>query len=241
MKNLNFLFISCLLFTITSCTTTLYIPNGSNVPLLRENKELKVTVSSGNNLQAAYAVTDHVGLMANGFWTLSTGDDNEIPGNRKGKGSLVELGAGYFSRFSNMVLETYVGGGIGKLDYNDTENGKSYSSGGSRVFIQPNLGWTSKYIDVAVSGRLSGVKYNNFLAEGYTPAELDQEFLRKANVEDKLWVFFEPAITLRGGYKYVKAQFQYGLSSKLTTGDLKFADTYSSIGLVFDIGNWYHN
>ncbi|MCZ2100798.1 MAG: hypothetical protein LC107_04585 [Chitinophagales bacterium] len=240
MKHISFLYFVSLLLLITSCKTKLYIPNGSNVPLLQEEKELKIVGSTGGNLQAAYAVTNHIGLMANGFWTYRSADDTDRPGNKKGEGSLVELGAGYFDRFNDFVFETYAGAGLGRLDYKDTENGKNYSSNGTRLFVQPNIGWTSKYIDIAISGRLAGLKYYDFLADGYSQEELDQEFLHKDLVEDNLWVFFEPAITLRGGYKYIKAQIQYGISKKLNSGDLKYDNTYFNVGFVFDLGNWYN-
>ncbi len=242
MKNLNFLFLVGLLFMITSCTTTLYIPNASHVPLLQEENELKITASTFNNLQVAYAATDHIGLMANGFWTTSTPENKEESGDWKGSGSLVELGVGYFGQINRLVFETYLGGGVGSLEYKDSETNpkKSYSSKGTKFFIQPNLGWTSKFIDIGISGRMTGLKYNDFQANGYTPLELEQEFLVKSNVEDKMWVFFEPALTVRGGYKFLKAQLQYGISNKLTKGDLKYADSNLSVGLVFDLGSWYN-
>jgi hypothetical protein len=59
------------------------------------------------------------------------------------------------------------------------------------------------------------VKYNDLNTSGYTQSELDTEFLNKSAVEDKTWMFIEPAITARFGYKFIKLQAQLGFASKL--------------------------
>ena len=55
-----------------SCSHYYYVPNSQNVPLFREKNEYRfsgtlagVEESSSKELQAAYSVTDHIGVMAN--------------------------------------------------------------------------------------------------------------------------------------------------------------------------------
>src|SRR5262245_17364465 len=85
-----------------ACTSTLYRANQANVPLLREAHEVKATLAN-NNLQAAYAPSDHVGIIANGYWDSY----NKAP--RVGRGWLMEAGAGAFGQamFRNVQWEVY--------------------------------------------------------------------------------------------------------------------------------------
>ncbi|MEO6302284.1 MAG: hypothetical protein ABIP51_03820, partial [Bacteroidia bacterium] len=46
--------------------------------------------------------------------------------------------------------------------------------------------------------------------------------------------------TLRGGYKFVKLQFQYGLTINASPHDIKQANNFSSLGIVINIARWYN-
>src|SRR4051794_16378294 len=99
---------------------TLYVPNALNAPLLSPKGELPANLSA-NNLQAAYAVADGVGVIANGFWQKSSGDQKADSG-QDGKGYLLEAGVGHFRSLSDLLLfETYGGLGIGSVEHDNWE------------------------------------------------------------------------------------------------------------------------
>ena len=64
---------------VASCAPVYYAPNAHNVPLFSEKNEATVSASfaildnpepmTGTDLQLAIAVSDHVGIMANGMFT----------------------------------------------------------------------------------------------------------------------------------------------------------------------------
>src|SRR4051812_32632235 len=74
---------------LSSCATTLYTTNAVNAPLLKEKGEVKINVTQ-NDLQAAVAVTDNIGIMANGYYENYDGSNNYRHG-----GGMGELGIGY--------------------------------------------------------------------------------------------------------------------------------------------------
>jgi len=241
----NLILFSVLMYTIimSSCNTTLYVPNAVNAPLLKEKNEVKFSIGP-NNFQAAYALSSNVGIIGNAFWDNYKAEvtSGGITTETENKGNLFELGVGYFKPLSeNIVFETYVGGGLGKIDFSNDNTQKYYDVDATKFFVQPAIGYVSKIIDVAFTPRFSAVKYNSLNARGYTQAELDEEYLNKGDVEDKTWMFIEPAITARVGFKYVKLQAQIGFASKLTSGDLKYESKFSSLGVSVNIAKWYNN
>jgi len=48
-------------------------------------------------------------------------------------------------------------------------------------------------------------------------------------------ILFEPAITLRAGFKYAKMQAQFGFSSNLNNPDLIQEKWYISLGMFFQL------
>lgn len=227
----------------SSCNTTLYVPNTVNAPLLKEKGEVKASIG-GNNFQAAYGLTNNVGIIGNVFWDKYEEEitENNTTFNTINKGNLYELGIGYFTGISeNVVFETYAGGGIGRIDFDNERNGKNFEVNATKFFIQPAVGYVGKFFDVAFTPRLSAVKYSDLRTSGYTPEELNTEYLNKSDVEDKTWVFAEPALTVRVGYKFVKLQFQTGFVSKLTKGDLKYESKFTNLGVSFNLAKWYRD
>lgn len=221
----------------------MYVPNAVNAPLLKEKNEIKASIG-GNNAQAAYAVTGNVGIIANAYWDKYKEEitSGGITTETLNKGNLVELGVGYYKPLTeNVVFETYVGGGLGKIDFKNDNTQKYYDVDATKFFIQPAIGYVGKFFDIAFTPRLSAVKYNGLNTRGYSPAELNEEYLNKNDVEGKTWMFIEPALTARVGYKFVKLQAQFGFASKLTSGDLKYESKFSSLGVSFNLAKWYRN
>jgi len=240
-KSTYYLILAFVTLILSSCTTTLYVPNAVNTPLLKEKHEFKATIGP-NNAQAAFGLTDNFGIIANGYWdkfkseTTTNGQTTQT----LNKGNLYELGLGYYKPLTKVIVfETYLGGGLGNIDFNQDNGTKRYDVKGTKFFVQPSIGYVDRFLEVAITPRLSAVKYNGLETFGYSQKELEEEFLVKSEVEDKTWLFIEPTLTVRAGFKYVKLQGQIGFSSKLTKGDLKYQSKLTSIGLLVDIAKWY--
>ena len=222
-----------------SCSTTLYKSNTVNTPLFHEAQEVRLGAGPGN-VQAAYALTDRVGIMGNVYW------ESYEEGSKDNSGNLIELGAGYFQPVhKDVIFEAFGGVGLGKIEFRQTgQNGaptRTYDVNGLRWFIQPGIGYNMPYFEAAFTPRFSFVSYSNFTASGYTPQEIETEHLSKDMIENTLWMFMEPAITLRGGYKWIKVQAQYGVTMKLNADELNHGKDFFTVSLIADIGTWFDN
>ena len=226
----------------TGCTTTLYKSSQVSAPLLREQGELKGTVGP-NNVQVAWSPREGVGLLANGFY------ESEDEGRREASGLIAEAGGGLYGRFlENGVWEAYAGLGYGQSTASDqlaAEGGAfrdvGFKARGLRAFVQPNLGYVTPYFELGGSLRLSAVKYTSLDVRGYTEQERVREFLVDAPVTDPVWLFAEPAVTAKVGYKWVKAFVQHTWTLKLGGDALPHEDDSTVVGLSLDVASWYHD
>lgn len=240
-------------FILSSCSHHYYVPATQNVPLLREKNEFRGTVAIGTgdetstvDVQAAYAVTDKFAVIGN-FMSAKGGD--ESAGNW-GRGSYGDLGFGYYKAFEGYyVFDCFVGLGLANQQhaYNRQETNTggtsvTVSNGSSelryaRWFLQPSIGLTFNAFDVAFTPAFSYVNFtkvnNNMLVSNEDYLDLD------AIAAHRNSVLFEPAFTIRGGWKYVKVQAQYSAASNLSNPDLNFLKSKASIGLSFAIAPRY--
>jgi hypothetical protein len=237
MKNL---FISLLtLMACSGCSHYYYAPNAHNVPLFEEKNEFRLAGSgsngdefSGLEAQAAYSVTDHFALMGN--FMSAKGEENNNPSH--GDGHYIEGGAGYFTKLDKkIVFEVYGGFGGGRARNYYSEGGNS-NMNFLKGFVQPAVGFTSPYFDAAVSMRLGLLNYNrNNIGSVGPMSEEDARDLNyiHSNPTSFLW---EPAITVRGGWKYIKLQTQLGFSQNLSHSSLAMEKTNFNIGLYISLG-----
>lgn len=202
--------------------SAVYHPNMVYTPLLSNKKELKIGASL-NNAQCAYALTNHIGIMAKGNYIKQTDSYNLKVGHY-----LFEGGAGYFKTFDNWVIEAYGGYGIGQsLTRLSRQNTGSYVGNYlgvdlQRAFIQSSVGYTSPYVDVAFSTRVSRV----FINEQFS-TRTDKGF------------FIEPTLTTKVGYKYVKLVIQTGLSlGRFSNSRYSGYPLIGYLGLEADL--WHH-
>lgn len=231
-----------LLLFLSSCSHYFYIPNSHNVPLFQEKGEMRAFVCKngdfdGREIQTAYAVTDHIGIMANGFY-VPFAEDYE--GN-DGSGYLIEGGAGYFTKLKRRwSFETYAGYGAGNVQNKYYQqnvgfwaNSEPYYAGRSimninRIFIQPSFGFTSSAFDIALSNRFSGIWYTNVraydLPQNFEYAD-DLKRMRKG-----AFIQVEPAVTVRAGWKYAKLQLQLGFSGNINNRPFRYYD-YGNMNL----------
>ncbi len=237
------LFSIVVILILNSCTTQMYVSNATNAPLLKEKGEVHVTITQ-NDLQAAVAFAHNFGIIANGFYAnYKTAD------NYRHYGTLGEAAIGYYSPLkNNFVFESYVGAGAGSVhkqqtftdNYNNSYNA-FFNVNATKLFIQPDIGYKTKFFDAIFSARISGVKYSKFEQQNYSEQQLENDYLDGNKLTGPFFVFAEPAVTLRGGYKFVKVQLQYGLTINTTPNDIKQANNFSSLGVVINIARWYNN
>jgi len=220
----------------------MYVSNAVNAPLLKEKGEVQLAVTQ-TDLQAAVAVAKNVGIMVNGYYQNYT-STNDYQHN----GMLGEAGIGYFTPLvGNFIFESYVGGGAGKVhkqekftDQNDNAYMASFNANAAKLFVQPDIGFKSKYFDAVFSSRFSFVKYTSFTQNNYPQSELADDYVSNEQLTNPLFMFAEPAFTIRAGYKFVKLQFQYGVTVNMTPNPIRHANDFSSIGLIINIAQWYN-
>ncbi len=232
---MNRTLIAALLLGIGWCSScrTVYSPNTVHNSLLQEKGEFKGFIAP-NNLQAAYAVTDHFGVMANGYYNSFTSDDKDF----HNKGKALELGVGYFNKMpNNIVYEVYGGAGRFNVRMDESAGAKNFDANATKLFIQPGIGWVNPYVEVGLAPRVSMISYNSPEIRGYTAQEQSSYYFE--TLATKPHLFLEPAVTVRGGYKWVKLQLQVGRAFKLSKNQLNYDDGIGSIGLVFNVGEWY--
>jgi hypothetical protein len=221
-----------------SCSRYYYLPIVQNVPLLQEKKDVRVAgffssdykYYSAVDAQASYAFADNFGVMVNG--TYANSDDF-------GNGSYVETGVGYFkplkkiNLFNNFetteIFEVFAGFGTGREKQIWDERNSYADISGHNIFIQPSLGFSSRYFELAISARFCNLTFNKIDLnncgdlDGVDYLTTDSHYL------------LQPALTLRGGLENIKLQVQAQYSANLN--DLK--DSYNvvekihcSVGLI---------
>ncbi len=191
-----------ILSVITSSCAPLYVQNSRNSPLFQEKGEFCVKAGAGTGIdfQAAYAIGNHVGVMANGYYLHQEGEGLFAvqPNSYKINHRIIESGIGYFTNPSTKTtFEVYAGFGRGKgrgqdnsassflIFVSDTVNTESKYD---RWFIQPAFGIHFNTISISVASRVSIV---NFRKAEITSGEVKYPFTSRPVV------FIEPALTLQ--------------------------------------------
>lgn len=227
-----------------------YSPNIQSVPLFKESNEFYglMAMSTGKGesfeLQAGYSLPMHIALNANymnGKRDKSRGSVDDIT-----KISYFEGSIGYYKSFLTYgIFEIY--GGFGHGSQNHTFAYTTSADNGwfsfqvipdgkadlsfSKLYFQPNMGLKTKWVEAAVSFRLSSLDFDkiNIYNTKYHLDELN--LLKEYNAP---WLF-EPSLTLRGGPEMVKFQIQVVSPKNLTDQDLMFEECRFSFGMVFSL------
>lgn len=183
-----------LLLLLTSSCASVYLPNTHNTPMFRESGEFQGSVyaAAGVDVQAAYAVTDHIALMGNYSFLSSKQTDEELQNpDYTRKNSFWEGGLGVFEATKNTRYELYAGYGMGTgtsasqyyFFYSDFGQQKIVATGNySRIFIQPAIGTNHKNFNLTFAPRFTVVKFSDFTSSGITrePDEKPQLFAEPA-------------------------------------------------------------
>jgi hypothetical protein len=235
-----------------SCSHYYYVPNVQNVPLFREKNEYRLsgtygsgTESSCLEIQGAYSVTGNLGIMTN--FMSAKGIENSQ--ESWAKGNYLDAAVGYYKPLRKSgVYEIYggIGGSRQHHQYRSETGNPSYSSNAGtadlsfiKIFIQPSAGMTFNGFDFAFSTRfniLSFSKTDNNIIELYNEYEYNK---LNTVARSKTFLFFEPALTIRGGWKYVKVQLQAATASYINNEHYHFDQYHISIGLNVAIAKRY--
>jgi len=228
---------------LSSCSHYYYVPGAQNVPLFREKNELHISGSYGEgsetkgiNIQAAFSLTDKIGIMAD-FMSAKGGN---LSDHNYGKGNYFDGAVGYFKPLDKYgVFEIY--GGIGRGDqyheyssfYNNQSTGYADLSF-FKLYLQPSFGFTSDCFDIALSTRISRITFN--ILDNNISGNTDS-YTNLIALSDKSHLFLEPGITIRAGWKSVKVQVQAVYSRYLNNPRLYIGEEYHiSLGLYCTLG-----
>lgn len=234
--------------TYCSCSHYYDVPNVQNVPMFREKNEYRFsgayglgTETSCMELQGAYSVTRNIGVMSN--FMYAKGIDNHE--DSWAKGTYLDAAIGYYKPLQKSgVFEIYggVGGSTQHHQYINTNFGsgnppdKNPSAGTSelsfiKIFVQPSIGMTFNGFEFAFSTRFNRLTFNK--TDNHIDKLLNEYEFDKLNTtaQTKNFLFFEPALTIRGGWKYLKVQLQGATASYLNNEHYHFDQYHISIGL----------
>lgn len=239
-----FSIVSILFFA--SCSHEYYIPNVQKVPLFREKNEIHATLARGNGddchtteVQAAWSATDHIAVMASTLFIQNSYQNNSA------RGTYIEGAAGYYYPVhGNRIFSVFTGVGYGYQEHRYSNGsipfGDAYLST-MKYFIQPQFGLTTNGFDFAFSSRFCILNFfqidNHIRTDSLEQYDLIQQMysdLENIN-QNRTTYLIEPAITVRGGWKYTKVQLQYTFTHMLNNKNLHFLDSNLSIGLYITI------
>ncbi|MFT3703241.1 MAG: hypothetical protein QM802_12765 [Agriterribacter sp.] len=252
---------TCSSVLLFSCADTLhpvsyyaYTPFPVNVPLLKKKNEMQVRAQwfgglrddesdkgkvRGGSLQAAYAVTNHIGITGSYSYSNEFEDYNmssSYPETVSYKKNIAEIGAGYFtpvSKNKRLALEIYAGYGAGKNRLTNKQHlwgsETSYNGRIQRFYIQPALALhLPRNTSLAWTLRTSFVKFHN--ANTFYPD------ISLYEIEKSYIAFFEPSFVVRfpvGPFNWVKGNVQIGGAFKINDKNIHYRDALGSIGLTF--------
>jgi len=238
--------------SLTSCYHVYYSPNTANAPLLTEKGETKINAmySTGGNsefnggeFQVAHAAGKHFALMTNVFFAAKSEETSDWYGNHaveKGNGSYFEFAAGTFERLDpkkKLIGEVYGGVGFGSAK-NDYGNDNSSKVNNTKFFIQPSIGYKSKYFEAAFVPKMSYITWKvneaNFNQQGNNDKEEIDAIRGK-----RAFFSFEPALVFRGGAEAIKVQTALSFSSIAANSGYQYSDLIellnASIGISINI------
>ncbi len=221
-----------IIFTLFINSCGLYTPTSINTPLLKEKGEAKIGAQllNGVDVQAAYAVTNSIGIMANyQYLNYSYNYINKRSLDQYfkqyGTNKIGEIGLGYFKTepslkkyYATIVKEIYGGIGLGNFKIHqkikfDNKTNNNFSSPFyykhyvpiKTYFLQGNVGKRKNKNEISVGTRFTIMNYGT--AKSTIP---DSLFLNSKlnNFLYKNHFYLEPNLTFKTGFKHIKVQSQ---------------------------------
>jgi len=216
--------IMVMMLIFSSCNHYYYSHNKANIPGLREKNDMVVDAGIGTGwammgaeVQTAYAVGDHFGIMINGSVTQNKeqiaydwDEEDET------KSAFIEAGIGYFKNIEandNWLFEIYGGGGKGSY-WLDFEDNRKLNLKMNRFFAQPSMVYTfpNRKIEFGIASRISVATYSTndlFQNSGNFSNEIYELVTGPAKA------FWEPSFRFSAGPGKVKFYFSFTPSLSL--------------------------
>jgi hypothetical protein len=229
-------------FLASSCSSV-YMPNTPNTPMLSAKGELHsgghISLKGNASFNSAYAITNHIGLLANGSLMSSNRVKKDFRHN------LLEAGGGYFTTFgpsNNRILEVYAGVGRGSSDRTfkekTSEGPVTYDRQEvtfNKLFLQVNFS-SKKRKSLRLFGHTFPLNYGTALRASYVNMS---EFVRndiEQPTEDNIFlepIFFTRILLTPSVQLQHTSGWNFGLKNRefLTAGN-----SVSSIGFVINVG-----
>ena len=237
------LVISAVFTLLLASCSSVYMPNVPNSPMLSTKGEVHasghVSLRGNVNLNTAFAVSNHVGVLFNGSFMNQTKNKKDF------RQDLVEGGAGYFTTFGadkSRILEIYVGLGKGNTDriFRTFEDNGTITDDVQRVrfrksFIQVNYSSKEKK-SLKLFGKSYPLNYGTILRVSHVSMI---DFVRN-NVAQPLEdnIFLEPVFFTRLKLnEAVQLQYTSGSNFGLKSRDfLKAGNSVFTVGVVVNVG-----
>ncbi len=161
-----FLFVLLAIFVVRC--SPVYIPNARHATLFQKKGEYKATayLLQVADVQLAYAVSNHVAVMAN----FNSSFTSNFPCFRFG-----EIGAGYFTKAKEFNIEFCGGYGIGTSLSN--LNSKFVSGNYYRVYFSQSAGQKLERFQWSVTNRVSLVDFTTFQSSDPVLSKSAKKFL----------------------------------------------------------------
>ena len=260
----KFLLIILIPVGFISCYSPRYVysPATQNIPLLKQKNDVEAAVfyagsynllasrenyNRGLDLHAAYAVSDHVGLMLNESirWERN-GNSETHPRDSSSlfyKRHFTEAGIGYFTdlgKSSKSQFQVFGGMAFGKSNISDhgifsgTQMQKFHNSTVTKIFIQPALiGNFSHNFSLAFASRITMAYFSN-IQSNYTSEELQDYQLDSLSLSPL--IFWEPALNLTFGFQDVPVKFRFQMALSVLVSKHFYWHRNSNIGfgVVYD-------
>lgn len=238
------LFLIAVITTMSSCLHYYYVQNAHNVPFFREKNEYRLSAfggfgdeSASVELQGAWSAGKRFALSGN-FMTAFKGSDSGGEYS-KGSGTYFDISPGfYIPAGEHFVFETYAGAGLASETHHyssydsyigDIVDGGSASLAFNKLFLQPSIGFSIDWFDIAFSSRASRICFTKVEDNSIDGEPFGLDMLQ----ETPVYFLLEPAITIRVGLEKVKVHFQYAYNYNLTNPDVMFEQPKFTIGMVF--------
>ena len=207
-SQLFFLLLFVIPFLSPSCGVNLYVPNTLNTPLLHEKGDFSGSLGMVGfapeptfDFQAAYAVNDHLAVMANSSFMSNDQSSSNVNTHR-----LLEAGGGWYTTFLPHAkgwnigrAEVLAGYGFGWAE--DNVGDDRFTGRYNRAFIQPAFGFRGEWFEIIIAGRFNNVNFSDYREEING---------RLSRIDQLGFTTFEPIITFSLGYQYVKFYTQTG-------------------------------
>lgn len=201
---------------MNACTPPHYIPNNHTIPLHQGQDEVYAAIlsgTSGADGNLSYSFTDFLSIQAAG--NMASMDSMHY---RYG-----EIGVSVFSNprgASNFSLSS--GYGRGEVLFEKPyiiPNGKYYASY-DKIFLKPTVGFVNTYIEGALTTGVALIQFDK-LSNNQSWTSFNQ-------------FYFEPAITVKAGYDFIKIMVQMGLVLPMFYYEnVDFQPVNAHIGLSF--------